>query len=144
MGASINQSLVCSFVKKLLLQSGYMIYQLDYEKVLYDLKEKGTVKDYKPYLNDIKNYAYDFMLVANKRPYFVQIKFCKKPEFKNEKGYNQGEILFVTPKEPVFQIANTKEFLENGKTIPLDKFLELDGNLLKKYKGIIKRRFPLA
>ena len=141
MESSINQRLVSSLVEKMLLQSGYMIYKIDYEKVLQGLVNEGKIEDYKSYLKDVKNHGYDFMLIAHKRPYFVQIKFCKKPELKNKEMLNQGEIIFVTHKEPVFQIANTKKFLEEKKIKPLENFLEIDEALLRRYKKIIKRRF---
>ena len=76
---SINQRLISSLVEKMLLESGYMIYKIDYENVLQGLVRKKKVENYNSYLKDIKKHGYDFMLIANKRPYFVQIKFCKKP-----------------------------------------------------------------
>lgn len=140
MGPSIKQRLVSSLVEKMLLQSGYMIYKIEYENILQALVKSRKIKDYKPYLKDIKKHEYDFMLIAHKRPYFVQIKFCKKPILR-KKRFNQGEIIFITPKEPVFQIANTKRFLEEKKIMPLKEFLDIDEPLLKKYKKIIKQRF---
>ncbi len=84
------------------------------------------------------------MLIANKKPYFVRIMFCKKPELKSEKMFNQGEVIFVTPEYPVFQIANTKTFLEEKKAVPLSEFFNISAPLLKRYKGIIRRRFVKA
>lgn len=144
MDTSINKRLVASIVERMLLQSGYMIYKINYEKVLQKLVDEKKINNYEPYLKDIKNHAYDFMLIANNHPYFVQIKLCKKPEIKNEDMLNHGEIIFVTKEEPVFWIANTKKFLEEKKIKPLQEFLELDEELLKKYKKIIKRRFHQA
>lgn len=144
MDTSINQRLVCSLVEKMLLQSGYMIYKINYENVLQSLVREKKIESYKPYLKDIKEHEYDFMLIANKRPYFVQIKFCKKPRLESRERFNQGEVIFVTIEEPVFQIANTKRFLEEKKIMPLTEFLEIDEALLKKYKVIIKRRFHQA
>lgn len=141
MEPSINQRLVSSLVEKMLLESGYMIYKIDYENVLQSLVREKKIESYKPYLKDIKKHEYDFMLIADKRPYFVQIKFCKKPRLENRERFNQGEIIFVTIKEPVFQIANTKRFLEEKKIMPLAEFLEIDEASLKKYKMIIKHRF---
>ena len=83
------------------------------------------------------------MLIVNKRPYFIQIKFRQKIELKgmcNQK-LNQGGIIFVTPEEPVFQIANTKQLSKDKKIQPLSKFLKIDPDLLKKYKQIIKQKF---
>ena len=139
--AQINQRLVSSLVEKMLLQSGYMIYKIDYENILQNLVGEKKVKNYEPYLKDIKKHEYDFMLIANKKPYFIQIKFCKKPILDNKIRSNQGEIIFVTLKEPVFQIANTKRFLEEKKIISLSEFLDIDEDLLKKYKEIIKKKF---
>ena len=142
MELQINQRLVSSLVEKMLLHSGYMIYKMDYEKILQKLVNKKEVEDYKPYLKDIQKYKYDFMLIAKKRPYFIKIKFGKNLEFKRiNQDLNQGEIILVTPEEPVFQIANTKQFLEMGKMKPLSKFLKIDEDLLKKYKQIIKKKF---
>lgn len=141
MAQSIDQRLVSALVERMILQSGYMIYKIDYEKVLQDLVEENKIIDYDAYLKDIKNHEYDFMLIVDKRPYFVQIRLCKKPELKTNKSYNQGEIIFVTPEEPVFQIANTKKFLEEKEIKPLSEFLDIDEDLLKKYKNIIRRRF---
>lgn len=144
MEPSINQRLVSSLVEKMLLQSGYMIYKIEYENVLQSLVREKKIKNYNSYLKDIKKHEYDFMLIANKRPYFVQIKFCKKPELKIKEMFNQGEVIFVTIKEPVFQIANSKRFIEEKKIMPLAEFLDIDNTLLKKYKMIIKRRFHQA
>ncbi len=141
MEPSISQRLVSSLVERMLLQSGYMIYKLDYEEVLQDLVLEKKIKNYKPYLKDIKQHEYDFMLIANKRPYFVQIKFCKRPVLRDKERSNHGEVIFVTPKEPVFQIANTKRFLEEKKILPLSEFLNIDESLLKRYKRIVKQRF---
>jgi len=141
MKLSIDQRLVSSLVERMLLQSGYMIYKIDYEKVLQKLVDEKKVKEYEPYLKDMKRHEYDFMLIANKRPYFVQIKFCEKPKLESKEKFNQGEVIFVTLKEPVFWIANTKKFLEEKKIKPLEKFLEIDEDLLKRYKKIIKTKF---
>lgn len=144
MAQSIDQRLVSALVERMILQSGYMIYKINYEKILQKLVNEKKVIDYESYLKDIRNHEYDFMLIMNKRPYFVQIRFCKKPELKNNEKVNQGEIIFVTPEEPFFQIANTKKFLEEKNIKPLQEFLEIDEELLKKYKKIIKRRFRQA
>jgi len=137
---SINQRFASSIVEKLLLNSGYMIYKLDYGEVLQKIINKKEIKDYDAYLKDIKAHNQDFMLLVNKIPYLIQIRFCEKPKLAKE-IVNQGEVIFVTPKEPFFLVANTKEFLEEKKVMPLSKFLKIDKELLKEYKGIMKKRF---
>ncbi len=138
---SIDQRLVASFVERMLLYSGYLIYRIDYEKEIQKLMEAKRIENYEPYLKDLKDHGYDFLLRTRTNTYFVRIKFCKKPFLDNSERFNQGEIIFVTPKEPVFHIANVRKFIESGKTIPLNKFLKIDEDLLKNYKRIIKTKF---
>jgi len=130
-----------AIVEEMLREADYEVYRFGYESIVQNLVQDRN-RPVKGGVSDTLKGMPDFLVVKDKRPYFVEVKYSKKGKLNPEKlmkKWGAGSVILAFPFSLYFRIYRIKEFTEGHDLIDLkdDVFIKVSENIIQKYGQLV-------